>query len=263
MNARVTCYCHKEDLLFLAAPRYEIDPSSERLCIIINNKTFEGERYRHGSDQDVAGLRKLFKRHLAFTVDYHEDKTVKEIRNLMKHLKNKGNISHCSCVFVIILSHGCDEEIEGSDNKRIALKAITKYLNDKNCPPLKGKPKVFIVQACRGSTVDDIASDSELSSDTNHLHTKTDGSYSGEISLNGVDMLIAYATIPDHVAYRNSTTGSLYIQKFIEVMYERAHDTHLEDILKQVSRDLSQTDPQMPSYTVQLRKDLYLPVDPR
>jgi len=67
----------------------------------------------------------------------------------------------------------------------------------------------------------------------------------------------------DHVAYRNSTTGSLYIQKFIEVMYKRAHDTHLEDILKQVSRDLSQTDPQMPSYTVQLRKDLYLPVDPR
>ena len=54
------CYHHEEGFLFLVVPAYVIGTSSERLCIIINNKTFEGGRFRHGSDKDATDLNKLF-----------------------------------------------------------------------------------------------------------------------------------------------------------------------------------------------------------
>ena len=130
----------------------------------------------------------------------------------MRHLKRRRNISQCSCVVVIILSHGCDEEIEGSDNKRVALKDVTKYLSDKNCSPLEGKPKVFIVQACRGRDVLDTTS---VSSDMVGMYLDSDSSYTvdsdslynmdsdflstGGISQDGTDMLVAFATMPDHI----------------------------------------------------------------
>ena len=241
--------------LFLAASTpYESDPRSERLCVIINNKTFEGKGFRHGSDQDAEGLKKLFRGYLGFIVDYHEDKSAKEIKDLMKQIKDRRNISRCSCLVVIILSHGHDEEILGTDNKAVSLKAITKCLNGKKCPPLKGKPKVFIVQACRGDHENDANSDFEASCDTVGL--VTDGTYTGGV--NGADMLIAFATIPDHVAYRNKTNGSPFIQKFIEIMRQKAHDTHLGDIFMRVNDAVASKGVQMPSIILQLRAHLYL-----
>lgn len=238
------------------ATSYKCDRCSERLCIIINNKTFEGERFRHGSDKDTDDLNELFGCFLGFTVDIYEDQSAKEIQDLMKNLKKRRNISQCSCVVVVILSHGCNKEIEGSDNQRVALKDVTKYLNDVNCPPLKGKPKVFIVQACRGSDENDQYFDVDLTSDTTGL--VGDSSYTGGVVPNGADMLIAFATVSGHVAYRKPTQGSPFIQKFIEVVRERANDTHLADILLQVNYAVSSEGVQMPSFIVQLRAYLYL-----
>ena len=175
----------------------------------------------------------------------------------MKNLKDRKNISLCSCVVVIILSHGCNEEIEGSDNRMVALKDLTNYLSDANCRPLRGKPKVFIVQACRGSDISDPAFvDIDLTSDT--IGLVADSTYTGGLSQDGADMLIAFATIPDYVAYRNPTLGSPFIQKFIEVVRERAKATHLVEILLQVNREVSSEGVQMPSFTVQLRAHFYL-----
>lgn len=236
---------------------YESDPRSERLCVIINNKTFEGKGFRHGSDQDAEGLKRLFKGYLGFVVDYHEDKSAKEIKDLMRQIKDRRNISRCSCLVVIILSHGHDEEILGTDNKTVSLKAITKCLNGKKCPPLKGKPKVFIVQACRGNHENDVNCDAEASCDTVSL--VVDSSYTGGVNgIDGADMLIAFATIPDHVAYRNTTNGSPFIQKFIEIMRKKAHDTHLGDIFTRVNNAVASKGVQMPSIVSQLRGHLYL-----
>ena len=41
-----------------------------------------------------------------------------------------------------------------ADGRSINLERIYEYFNNKNCPDLKGKPKFFIVQACRGELAD-------------------------------------------------------------------------------------------------------------
>jgi hypothetical protein len=54
-----------------------------------------------------------------------------------------------SCV-VVVLSHGEYEEIIGADDGRLSIHEFLSCLNARNAPLLAGKPKIFIIQACRG-----------------------------------------------------------------------------------------------------------------
>lgn len=49
------------------------------------------------------------------------------------------------------------------------------------------------------------------------------------------DFLVAYATLPGHVAFRNNITGSWFIQIFCEVFMNYAYKYHLYDLLTLVS----------------------------
>ena len=51
---------------------------------------------------------------------------------------------------VCILSHGEEGYIFGADGKKFELDAIFELFDNTSCQQLLGKPKVFIIQACRG-----------------------------------------------------------------------------------------------------------------
>lgn len=40
--------------------------------------------------------------------------------------------------------------IYGTDGKPIPIEQIVNYFNGSNCPSLRGKPKLFFIQACGG-----------------------------------------------------------------------------------------------------------------
>lgn len=55
-----------------------------------------------------------------------------------------------SCAFVVLMAHGLEGRLEGEDEKMAELENLFEVLNNKNCRALRAKPKVYIVQACRG-----------------------------------------------------------------------------------------------------------------
>lgn len=55
-----------------------------------------------------------------------------------------------SCAFVVLMAHGLEGRLEGEDEKMVELENLFEVLNNKNCRALRAKPKVYIVQACRG-----------------------------------------------------------------------------------------------------------------
>jgi hypothetical protein len=55
-------------------------------------------------------------------------------------------------VIVAVLTHGGYDVLEGVDNEKINIYEFISYLNAKNAPFLKGKPKFFIFQACRNGS---------------------------------------------------------------------------------------------------------------
>lgn len=86
---------------------------------------------------------------------------------------------------------------------------MTSKFNAERCPSLANKPKIFLVQACRGSEegefpgpndqqiTDNIVSDSTLP--RSRLPKES-------------DFLLAYGSVPGYVSYRRPDSGSFFIQ---------------------------------------------------
>ena len=56
-----------------------------------------------------------------------------------------------NCFICCILSHGAVGAIYGTDGKTVPIKDLTDYFTPANCSTLRGKPKLFFVQACQGT----------------------------------------------------------------------------------------------------------------
>lgn len=53
---------------------------------------------------------------------------------------------------MFIMAHGGLGHIEVNDEEIVDLEEIYKMFNNSQCPALREKPKLFVVQACRGGT---------------------------------------------------------------------------------------------------------------
>ena len=58
------------------------------------------------------------------------------------------------CAVICILSHGEEGYIFGADGKKFELDAVFSLFDNTCCKHLMGKPKIFIIQACRGGKKD-------------------------------------------------------------------------------------------------------------
>ncbi|ERE86721.1 caspase-3 [Cricetulus griseus] len=133
---------------------YKMDYPEMGVCIIINNKNFHkstGMTPRSGTDVDAANLRETFMR-LKYEVRNKNDLTCGEIVELMKNV-SKEDHSRRSSFICVILSHGEEGVIFGTDGP-VDLKKLTTYFRGDYCRSLTGKPKLFIIQACRGTELD-------------------------------------------------------------------------------------------------------------
>lgn len=56
-----------------------------------------------------------------------------------------------SCIFLLQTSHiQFPGGVYGTDGKPIPIEKIVNYFNGSSCPSLRGKPKLFFIQACGG-----------------------------------------------------------------------------------------------------------------
>ena len=59
----------------------------------------------------------------------------------------KKDFHNYDCFVCVIVSHGSDGKVFGTDDKAVNLEAITAHFNCKRCPKLEGKPKIFLIEA--------------------------------------------------------------------------------------------------------------------
>ncbi|CAL1537413.1 unnamed protein product, partial [Lymnaea stagnalis] len=130
--------------------------------------------------------------------------------------------------FICLLSHGEEGYIFGTDGKRIPLEEIFMLFGNTNCKGLIGKPKIFIIQACRGGYLD--------------KGVQMDEPDGGGIPTRGVtqvpsmsDMLICYPTQTGYYAWRNRARGSWYIEAIVQVFMRYAKNEDVCAMLNRVS----------------------------
>lgn len=240
-----------EENVYQVMPR---GPARRRRALIINNMNFTGEGLskRNGSEEDVKYLEWLFKE-LDYTPIVHKDQSAEEIENLVKKFAKMDEHMQSDSAFVVVMSHGCNRGVFGKDKSDLlSIETIYTALNNNNCPGLKDKPKIIIVQACRVHTDTDSAAPEEVVD----ACQETGGRRVPRES----DMTCLYSTLPEDKSYRSRTKGSFLIQHLVEVMKEHACTEHVQELFTRVKdRCFVKDPPQMPvDERNSLRRRFYL-----
>ncbi|XP_048199711.1 caspase-1-like [Perognathus longimembris pacificus] len=227
----------------------------KRLALIICNIEFDSLPKRAGADADIKGMETLLEQ-LGYSVIVKRNLMASEMITEMKAFANRLEHQTSDSTFVVFMSHGIREGICGRkypDQVSDVLKVDTIFqmLNTANCPSLKDKPKVIIIQACRGENkgvvwLKDAAEDAgdQLSTDSEDF--EDDGIKRAHIEK---DFIAFCSSTPDNISWRHPVNGSLFIMKLIKTMQEFACSCDLEEIFRKVrfSFELPNSKAQMPT----------------
>eukprot|EP00731_Ephydatia_muelleri_P014377 Em0008g97a len=246
---------------------YRMESKPRGLAVIINNRNFVNMNARTGTDVDAKRLSDLFV-YLGFEIHYFENLTTQQMRVQLDKTA-KADHSKYDCLIIAVLSHGDEGVLYGTDSiagskSSLKVEELGTYFDSNGCPSLKGKPKVFILQACRGSNYDkgvkapadfvdggdikgDVISDEEIAEQlkkqqafkdhlTESLGMQGDMVDAPDSLPTKADFLYAYSTIPGYYSWRNGMYGSWFVKAFCDVMNEQAKEEHLMDMLIEVNR---------------------------
>ncbi|XP_078499973.1 caspase-7-like isoform X4 [Lissotriton helveticus] len=251
---------------FVAQPYlYNMNYAHVGKCVIINNENFQrstGVATRSGTSKDAQDIQNCFQ-NLGFQVFIKKDQTCEEMEALLKKVAEEDH-SDNACFACVLLSHGKEGIIYGTDGM-IPIKDLTTPFRGDRCRTLVGKPKLFFIQACRGTQLDTgIEADAASDSDSEDEGTSPKNKIPVE-----ADFLLAYSTVEGYYAWRNGKRGSWFIQSLCKVLTEHGRQLEIMHILTRVNfmvatgYESEHTDPdfdkkkQVPCITSMLTKELY------
>ncbi|XP_070766272.1 caspase-9 [Enoplosus armatus] len=266
---------------------YKMDASPCGHCLIINNVEFEPQselNNRKGSNIDCDKLERRFSA-LNFIVEVKTNLKQRQIKHALSALSKRDHSQYDCCV-VIMLSHGTEVShnrfpgaVYGVDGQHVPVQHVTNYLNGQHCPSLQGKPKLFFIQACGGGERDtgfEVSPD-EVEPSIGGENDQTDAipmsSSSDSLSMSDEpdaratlptpsDILVSYSTFPGYVSWRDTQSGSWYVETLDSILEENAATDDLVTMLMMVNHEVSQNSAkglykQMPGSFNFLRKLLY------
>ncbi|XP_071829818.1 caspase-6-like [Apostichopus japonicus] len=256
-------------------PTYKMQHRNPGTALIFNNKTFRYMNDRKGTDRDKRHLKSTLEK-LGFRVYEKYNSSSKDIKDTINKMAERDH-SNADCFVCVFLTHGDDGVVYGSESKagdpttdvRLQEDVFEKF-RGKNCGSLIGKPKIFIIQACRGTVYEEpvIEADSATSVDAGTPLPEFEEGTRPTIP-SGADFLICYSTSQGFFAFRNVNNGSWYISELCEQLKKFSADEEFTKILTRVHHKVSQRESQsenpdasgkkqMPCFVSMLTKQLFL-----
>ncbi|XP_014415956.2 caspase-13-like [Camelus ferus] len=241
--------CPHEEFLKLYKERAgEIYPIKERkdrtrLALIICNTEFEHLPVRDGAALDITGMKGLLEG-LGYSVDVEERLTAKDMESVLRRFAARPEHKSSDSMFLVLMSHGILDGICGkthSDEKPDVLPydTIFRIFNNRNCLSLKDKPKVIIVQACRGANRGELwvsdAPPARLADSSSEPpdNLEEDAVYKTHVEK---DFIAFCSSTPHNVSWRDITKGSLFITQLITCFQKYAWRCHLEEVFRKVQQ---------------------------
>lgn len=124
-----------------------------------------------------------------------------------------------------MLSHGDIGCVFGTDEIKVSLPALTRPFTSLKAPSLAGKPKLFFIQACQGSGYQIGAQPWPLrpqQEEDNSALEEDAGPVRGQTVPAEADFLLGMATVPECKSFRNTVSGSIYIQELCKQLQKSA-----------------------------------------
>ncbi|XP_023146917.1 caspase a-like [Amphiprion ocellaris] len=226
---------------------YPVEEKSigNRVALLITNIKFAHLSDRNGAEQDEKNMEKLLS-NLKYEVVKHRNFTAKEIDDALIQFSRHPKLSGTDSVVVVVMSHGKLGAVLGVnfENEMSAdvfpIDNIYKHLGSAKCPALLNKPKIIVIQACRGGQkgavlVSDNASQGLVCDDASQ--PGAEGNME-EDTLRCVhrekDFISLLSSTPDTVSYRHTYLGSVLIQYIVEVFNTFASQDDIEELFRKV-----------------------------
>ena len=140
-------------------------------------------------------------------------------RKLTKHVKSEDDSFVCC-----IIAHG-DQGIITTKDGEVEIQDLQMEVVDK-CPDLFRKPKIFIIQACRGTEPSIMMNE-----------PRQDEEKFAQLSREA-DFYIAYSTTKGHIAVFDKSVGCVYVNTLCEVFKKRADHFALDEMVMEVHHKL-------------------------
>ena len=211
-------------------------------ALVINMEKFhddpKNEQKRIGSEIDVDVLEETFGK-IDFTVRKLIDFTEIQLREAITKY-SQFDFSDDDCFVCIIMSHGRLGTICTADNQEIPLDDLfTPFEKNKS---LKGKPKLFFIQACRGfiHPAAKFGLAQGISSFFQALKTSKQSSAQNppfNKEPHEIDCLRVYATSQGVTAIRDEK-GSLFIQRLCDVLNRSGKTDSIQTIVARVTKNV-------------------------
>ncbi|XP_077976337.1 uncharacterized protein LOC144432122 [Styela clava] len=244
------------------------------LALILNNNFKGTANKREGSEIDVQNMTTLWKKlgcelygNEEFPKPWESDKTSDQMRNLLREVSEVK--TKYSFIVIVIMTHGriADKKLVfiGSDNKNVRVREIEKMFSNIKNKNLHNIPKFFIFQFCRGKLTDRgivAAADNKkienCMEDFGKCSDQTDGADRLPYTS---DIIVAYPTLEDYVAFRSKRNGSRFINAITNVFMCQAGKNHVADMLTTVNGAMAKKGEKHKAMSEQktcLRKRFYL-----
>ncbi|XP_074129427.1 caspase-6 isoform X2 [Sminthopsis crassicaudata] len=228
--------------LFDPAERYKMDHKRRGVALIFNHERFFWHLTlpeRRGTRADRDNL-KLRLSNLGFEVHCYDDLKAEDLLKTIHQVSSSSHVD-ADCFLCVFLTHGEENHIYAYDAK-IDIQKLTAMFKGDKCQSLVGKPKIFIIQACRGEQHDvpviplDVVDYQTEEVDVNETEVDAASVYTLPA---GADFLMCYSVAEGYYSHRETVNGSWYIQDFCEMLGKYGSSLEFTELLTLVNRKVS------------------------
>ncbi|CAB1461078.1 unnamed protein product [Pleuronectes platessa] len=138
---------------------------------------------------------------------------------------SKEDHSSSASLVCVLLSHGDEGVFFGTDGS-VELKYLTSLFRGDRVKSLVGKPRLFFIQACRGTELDGGIETDSVDDGTTRIPVEA-------------DFLYAFSTAPGYYSWRNTTSGSWFMQSLCEMISKYGKELELQHIMTRVNHKVA------------------------
>lgn len=170
------------------------------------------------------------------------------------------NHKNNDCLMIVIMSHGDFGMISSYDGD-YSIEDIASFFTDENCPSLIGKPRLFFIQACRGSkldaghpkqfsrdNLDNIEQPQFSAFDAGSTEENEEIKEFVHFPPNHRDFLFVRTAMPRYLSFRSPTRGSWFIQDLCSELEANGTTLNMLDLLTNVNQKVSERESQGPTW---------------
>ncbi|XP_031409132.1 caspase-6 [Meleagris gallopavo] len=226
---------------FDPAEQYKMNHQRRGVALIFNHEHFFWHLRlpdRRGTLADRNNLKRSLT-DLGFEVRIFDDLKAEDVLQKV-YEASLDDYSNADCFVCVFLSHGENDHVYAYD-AQIKIETITNMFRGDKCQSLVGKPKIFIIQACRGDKHDDpvLVQDLVDSKDETTVN-QTEVDAAGVYTLPaGADFIMCYSVAQGYFSHRETVNGSWYIQDLCEALRKHGSSLEFTELLTVVNRKVS------------------------